>query len=94
MRVEVKTPVDFAGDLMGDFNGRRGRMNGMESVNGHQVLRALVPMAEMLSYQNDLTALTQGRASFHMDFDHYDFVPEAQAQKLISAAGVHHQDDE
>jgi elongation factor G len=94
MRVEVKTPVDFAGDLMGDFTSRRGRMNGMESVNGHQVLRALVPMAEMLSYQNDLTAMTQGRASFHMDFDHYDFVPDAQAQKLITAAAVHHNEDE
>ena len=53
---------------------------------GSQMIRAIVPMSEMLSYQNDLTAMTQGRATFSMEFDHYDFVPQPQAEKIIAAA--------
>lgn len=91
MKVEVETPIDFAGDLMSDFNGRRGKVAGME-INGHtQTIRAQVPMSEMLNYQNDLTAKTQGRASFHMEFDHYDYVPAQQADKIIAAAKAHMQ---
>jgi elongation factor G len=58
----------------------------METKGSTQFIRAQVPMAEMLNYQNDLTAMTQGRASFHMEFDHYDFVPQLQADKIIAAA--------
>jgi elongation factor G len=86
MNVEIQAPVEYAGDLMGDLNGRRGRITGMETKGATQVLRAQAPMAEMLNYQSDLTAMTQGRASFHMDFDHYDFVPQLQADKIIAAA--------
>lgn len=86
MRVEVQAPVEYAGDLMGDLNGRRGRIQGMETRGGTQMIRALVPMAEMLDYQNALTSMTQGRGSFTMEFDHYDFVPQAQAEKIIAAA--------
>jgi elongation factor G len=86
MKVEVQAPVEYAGDLMGDMNGRRGRISGMDTKGGTQIIRAQVPMAEMLSYQNDLTSMTQGRASFSMELDHYDFVPQAQAEKIISAA--------
>jgi elongation factor G len=86
MNVEIQAPVEYAGDLMGDLNGRRGRITGMDTKGATQFLRAQVPMAEMLNYQNDLTAMTQGRASFHMDFDHYDFVPQPQAEKIIAAA--------
>jgi elongation factor G len=86
MKVEVVGPVEYAGDLMGDMNGRRGRISGMDSKGGTQVVRALVPMSEMLTYQNDLTSMTQGRASFSMEFSHYDFVPALQAEKIISAA--------
>jgi elongation factor G len=86
MRVEVETPVDFAGDLMSDFNGRRGRISGMDLNGDRQLIRAQVPMAEMLSYQNDLISKTQGRAAFHMEFDHYDVVPQPQAEKIIAAA--------
>jgi elongation factor G len=86
MNVEIQAPVEFAGDLMGDLNGRRGRISGMDTQGGTQVIRAQVPMAEMLNYQNDLTSMTQGRASFTMEFDHYDFVPQPQAEKIISAA--------
>jgi elongation factor G len=86
MNVEIQAPVEYAGDLMGDLNGRRGRISGMDTKGSTQFLRAQVPMAEMLNYQNDLTAMTQGRASFTMEFDHYDFVPQLQAEKIIAAA--------
>jgi elongation factor G len=86
MNVEVQAPVEYAGDLMGDLNGRRGRISGMDTQGGTQIVRAQVPMSEMLSYQSDLTSMTQGRASFSMEFDHYDYVPQLQADKIISAA--------
>ena len=86
MNVEIQAPVEYAGDLMGDLNSRRGRISGMETKGSTQFIRAVVPMAEMLSYQNDLTAMTQGRASFSMEFDHYDYVPQLQADKIIAAA--------
>jgi elongation factor G len=86
MNVEVQAPVEYAGDLMGDMNGRRGRIAGMDTKGGTQIIKAQVPMAEMLSYQNDLTSMTQGRATFSMEFDHYDYVPQMQAEKVIAAA--------
>jgi elongation factor G len=86
MNVEVQAPVEYAGDLMGDMNSRRGRISGMETKGNTQIIRAQVPMAEMLSYQNDLTSMTQGRGSFTMEFDHYDYVPTLQAEKIIAAA--------
>ncbi len=86
MNVEVQAPVEYAGDLMGDMNGRRGRISGMDTKGGTQIIKAQVPMAEMLNYQNDLISMTQGRASFTMEFDHYDFVPALQAEKIIAAA--------
>ena len=95
MKVEVETPAEFAGDLMSDFNGRRGRVSGMDLQGNMQTIRAQVPMSEMLNYQNDLISKTQGRASFHMEFDHYDYVPGAQADKIIAAAKAHmHVEDE
>ena len=86
MNVEVQAPVEFAGDLMGDLNGRRGRISGMDTQGGTQILKAHVPMSEMLAYQSDLTSMTQGRASFSMEFDHYDYVPPLQADKIIAAS--------
>ncbi len=86
MNVEVQAPVEYAGDLMGDMNGRRGRIAGMDTKGGTQIIKAQAPMSEMLNYQNDLTSMTQGRASFSMEFDHYDFVPGLQADKIIAAA--------
>jgi elongation factor G len=97
MKVEVETPIDFAGDLMSDFNGRRGRISGTDMKNNLQCIQAHVPMSEMLNYQNDLIAKTQGRASFHMEFDHYDYVPGPQAEKIAAAAKAHmqhHEEDE
>ena len=86
MNVQVQAPVEYAGDLMGDLNGRRGRISGMDTQGATQIINAQVPMSEMLSYQSDLTSMTQGRASFSMEFDHYDYVPQLQADKIIAAA--------
>ncbi|WP_321478203.1 elongation factor G [uncultured Paludibaculum sp.] len=85
MKVEVAAPVEFAGDLMSDMNGRRGRISGMDTKGGTQIIRAVVPMSEMLTYQNDLTSMTQGRASFSMEFSHYDYVPALNADKIVAA---------
>ncbi len=86
MNVEVQAPVEYAGDLMGDMNSRRGRIAGMDTKGPTQIIKSQVPMSEMLNYQNDLISMTQGRASFTMEFDHYDFVPGPQAEKIIAAA--------
>ena len=86
MNVEIQAPVEYAGDLMGDLNSRRGRIAGMDTRGGTQIVKAQAPMAEMLNYQNDLTSMTQGRGSFTMEFSHYDFVPQLQADKVIAAA--------
>ena len=89
MKVSVETPIDFAGDLLSDFNSRRGRISGMDIKGSMQTINASVPMSEMLNYQNELISMTQGRASFHMEFDHYDYVPGPQAEKIITAAKAH-----
>jgi elongation factor G len=86
VNAEIQAPVEYAGDLMGDLNSRRGRISGMDTKGATQFIRAQVPMAEMLSYQSDLTSMTQGRGSFTMEFDHYDYVPQLQAEKIIAAA--------
>jgi elongation factor G len=71
---------------MGDLNGRRGRIGGMEPRGATTVIRAQVPMAEMLTYEQHLTSVTGGRGSYHMEFSHYDEVPSHQQQKIIAAA--------
>ncbi len=86
MKVQIDAPESAAGTLMGDLNGRRGKVQGMESHRGSISLRAEVPMSEMLSYGADLTAMTQGLGSFHMEMDHYDLVPAAQQEKIIAAS--------
>jgi elongation factor G len=86
MRVEIEGPQEFAGALMGDLNQRRGRVQGMESHGATTLIRAEVPMAEMLTYGQTLTAMTQGRGSFHMDMDHYDIVPQPIAEKIVANA--------
>jgi elongation factor G len=83
MSVEIYSPEEFAGDLMGDLNSRRGRIQGMDAKGHNQIIRALVPMAEMLTYSPDLTSMTGGRGSFHMEFSHYDQVPAHIASKII-----------
>jgi elongation factor G len=86
MNVEVYTPEEFAGDVMGDMNSRRGRIQGMDVKGNTQVIRVQVPLAEMLSYASTLTSLTGGRASYHMELSHYDIVPAHMAEKIIEEA--------
>jgi len=86
MKVEITVPDEFAGSIMGDLNSRRGRIQGMDNKGGKTVVKAEVPMSEMLTYGADLTSMTQGRGSFNMEMDHYDVVPAQQQEKIIAAA--------
>ena len=86
MNVEVYAPSDFAGDLMGDLNSRRGRIGGMDARGPSTVIRAKVPMSEMLTYEQHLTSATGGRGSYHMEFDHYEEVPAHLHAKIIAAS--------
>jgi len=86
MHAEISIPDEFAGSIMGDLNSRRGRIQGMDNKGGITVVKAEVPMAEMLSYGVDLTSMTQGRGSFSMEMHHYDIVPAALQEKIIAAA--------
>ena len=85
MTVEVTVPEDVVGDVMGDMNGRRGRPLGMETKGHTQIVRAEVPMAEMLSYAPDLRAMTGGRGDYSMEFLRYDQVPAHLAEKAVAA---------
>jgi elongation factor G len=86
MDVEIYAPSDFAGDLMGDINGRRGRVQGMEQRGSMTVVKAQVPMAEMLTYEQHLTSATGGRGSYHMEYSHYEEVPGHLHGKIIAAS--------
>jgi len=86
MRVEIEAPDDFAGALIADLNSRRGRVQGMDSAGSGTIIRAEVPMAEMLSYGATLTSMTQGRGSFRMEMDHYDVVPQQLSEKILATA--------
>jgi elongation factor G len=86
MNVEVYTPGDYAGDLMGDLNGRRGRISGMEARGLTTVIKAQVPMSEMLTYEQHLTSVTGGRGAYQMEFSHYDEVPSHLQQKIVATA--------
>ncbi len=86
MSVEITIPDDFAGSIMGDLNSRRGRIQGMDNKGGNTVVKAEVPMAEMLTYGVDLTSMTQGRGSFNMEMHHYDTVPGQLQEKIIEKA--------
>ncbi len=83
MEVEVTTPEEFMGDVIGDLNKRRGRVQGMEARGNAQVIRALVPLAEMFGYATDLRSMTQGRATYIMKFSHYEEVPPNVAEQII-----------
>ena len=86
MDVEVYAPSDYAGDLMGDLNSRRGRIGGMDTRGSSTIIRAKVPMSEMLTYEQHLTSATGGRGSYHMEFSHYEEVPSHLHGKIVSAA--------
>jgi len=84
MNVEIYAPGDHAGDLMGDLNGRRGRISGMEARGSMTVIKGQVPMSEMLTYEQHLTSVTGGRGSYHMAYSHYDEVPNHLQTKIVA----------
>jgi elongation factor G len=86
MAVEVVTPEDYLGDVMGDLNARRGRVEGLEPRGNAQAIRARVPLATMFGYATDLRSTTQGRATFTMQFDRYEEAPQSVAGEIVSAA--------
>jgi len=86
MNVEVYAPDHYSGDIMGDLSSRRGRISGSEVRASNVIVKAQVPLAEMLSYATDLTSMTQGRATYSMEFAHYEYIPPETADKVIAAA--------
>jgi len=88
MKLEVVTPDDFLGDVMGDINARRGRIEGMEQRGNTQIVRGYVPLAEMFGYATSLRSMTQGRAQHTMSFAYYEQVPPALAEEIIHSAGM------
>jgi len=83
MAVEVVTPEEYMGDVMGDLSSRRGRIEGMEARGNTQVVRAQVPLSEMFGYATDLRSRTQGRATYTMQFAHYSEVPSAISADIV-----------
>ena len=84
MHVDISAPSEYVGDLMGDLNSRRGRVEGVDAEEDTQTVHARVPMSEMLTYGSTLRSITQGRGSFHMEFSHYEEVPKNLQEKIIA----------
>ena len=82
MRVEVVTPDEYMGDIIGDLNSRRGQVNGMDQRGNARVISAMVPLATMFGYVNTLRSMSQGRAQFTMHFDHYADVPQQVSEEV------------
>jgi len=83
MKVEVEVPEDYMGDVIGDVAKRRGQVNGMDDRAGNKIVNAFVPLSEMFGYSTDLRSMTQGRATYAMEFDHYEEVPQNVAKEII-----------
>jgi elongation factor G len=86
MSVEVVAPQECSGDIMGEINSRRGRIQGMDSKGTNQIVKAIVPMAEMLTFPQSLNSITSARGSYSMEFSHYDEVPAHLSQKIVQQA--------
>ena len=82
MKVEVVTPEDYMGDIIGDLNSRRGHVQDVGQRSNARLIEAMVPLANMFGYVNTLRSMSQGRAQFHMEFDHYEAVPQAVADEV------------
>ena len=86
MAVEVITPDEYMGDVIGDLNSRRGRIENLGQRNDAQVINALVPLSEMFGYSTDMRSITQGRALYSMQFHNYAAVPKAIADEVVAAS--------
>jgi elongation factor G len=87
MAVEVTTPEDYLGDVIGNLSSRRGRIESMGPIGNAQVIKALVPLSEMFGYATDLRSMSQGRADFTMQFDRYEEVPASIASEITESSG-------
>ena len=87
MDVEVVTPADYMGDIMGDLSSRRGKVGGMTERAGARVIGASVPLGEMFGYSTVLRSMSQGRAVYTMQFSHYEQVPKSKADEIITSNG-------
>ena len=83
MKVEVDPPEDYRGDVIGYLNKRRGQVNSMDERNGSKIITAFCPLAQMFGYSTDLRSMTQGRATYSMEFDHYEEVPKNVSEEII-----------
>ena len=83
----MTTPEDYLGDVMGNLNSRRGRIESMNRLGNAQIIKASVPLSEMFGYATDLRSMSQGRADFTMQFDRYEEVPQSIASEIIEARG-------
>ncbi|MEG1361654.1 MAG: elongation factor G, partial [Lachnospiraceae bacterium] len=86
MKVEVTMPEEYMGDVIGDINSRRGRIEGMDDLGGGKIVRGFVPLSEMFGYSTDLRSKTQGRGNYSMFFEKYEQVPKSVQEKIISAS--------
>jgi elongation factor G len=86
MNVEITIPENFMGNIMGDMNSRRGKIQGMIPGDGEQIIKVQAPMAEMFTYSIELRSMTQGRGTFKAEFSHYEEVPFQESEKIIAAA--------
>ena len=86
MHVDISAPAEYVGDLMGDLNSRRGRVEGVDAEGDTQTVKARVPFSEMLMYGSTLRSITQGRGSFHMEYSHYEEVPRSLQEKIVAEA--------
>ena len=85
MKVEVTVPEEYMGDVIGDINSRRGRMEGMEARNGNQIIRGFIPLSEMFGYATDLRSKTQGRGTYSMEPSHYEEVPKSVLEAIVAS---------
>jgi elongation factor G len=88
MAVEVTTPEDYLGDVIGNLSSRRGRIESMSPIGNAQIVKAIVPLKEMFGYSTDLRSMSQGRADFHMEFDHYEEVPATISAEIVASNGA------
>ncbi len=84
MNIEIVTPEEFLGDVIGDINSRRGKVQNIEKRGNAQVIRAKAPLSEMFGYATDLRSITQGRATYTMQFSHYDEVPKGVSEEIVA----------
>ena len=85
MKVEITVPEEYMGDVIGDVNSRRGRMEGMEANDGMEEIRAFIPLSEMFGYATDLRSKTQGRGTYSMEPSHYEEVPKSVLEQIVSS---------